>query len=159
MAGNILSKEQGTTPATIGTTSATLTDKSGVAVGIVDARAGGNVADMITAMFSLTAQWATVTGIAAATTVADLYLVSAIDGTNYPDVDMTPGSSYIPFTYRVGGGFIASKTPTANVNAMFSLATIDLFPTLYTAYIINRSGQTISVGAVLKAMGAAAQYT
>jgi hypothetical protein len=158
MAGNILSKEQGTTPVTVGTTAGTLTNGSGVAVGTVDVRAAGNLADQLNAIFSLTAQWGTVTGIAAGTTIADLYLVPAIDGTNYPDVDMTAGSSYIPFNMRAGS-FYASKAPTAATNALFSTYLVELFPTLYNAYIINRSGQTISAGAVLKAMGAAGQYT
>lgn len=157
MPGNILSKEAAALQ-TIGTTTGALTTGSAVLVGAVDARAGGNVADLFTALFSLTAQWATITGIAAGTTIADLYLVPAIDGTNFPDVDTTAGASYIPYTQRVGS-FVASKAPTVNANALFSSLPVDLFPTLYNAFILNRSGQTISTGAVLKAMGAAAQYT
>lgn len=157
MAGNILSKEAAALQ-TIGTTTGALTTGSAVLVGAVDARAGGNVADLFTALFSLTAQWATITGIAAGTTIADLYLVPAIDGTNFPDVDTTAGASYIPYTQRVGS-FVASKAPNANTNALFASLPVDLFPTLYNAFILNRSGQTISTGAVLKAMGAAAQYT
>ena len=157
MAGNILSKEAASLQ-TVGTTGGTVTTGSAVSLGTVDARSGGNVADLFSALFSLTVQWATVTGIAAGTTIADLYLLPAIDGTNYPDIDTTAGASYIPYTSRVGS-FVAAKAPTANTNAMFSSTPVDLFPTLYTAYIINRSGQTMSTGAVLKAMGAAAQYT
>lgn len=157
MAGDILAKEAASL-ATIGTTGSTLTTGSAVLVGTLDARSGGALADLFAAVFSLTAQWATITGIAAGTTVADLYLVPVIDGTNSPDVDLTAGTSYIPFTYRVEG-LVASKAPTANTNALFSTLPADLFPTLYNVYILNRSGQTISTGAVLKAMGAAAQYT
>ncbi|WP_371767495.1 hypothetical protein [Massilia sp.] len=157
MAGNILSKEAASL-ATIGTTGATLATGSAVLVGQLDARAGGALADLFIALFSLTAQWTTITGIAAGTTVADLYLVPIIDGTSSPDVDLTVGASYIPYTMRAGS-FAAAKTPTANTNALFASLPVDLFPTLYNVYILNRSGQTISTGAVLKAMGAAAQYT
>ena len=158
MAGNITAKEQGTTPVTIGTTSATLSTGSGVLVGQLDVRAGGNIADMFSAIFSLTAQWASPSGIAAGTTIADLYLVPVIDGSTSPDVDMTGGASYIGFAQRAGS-FVATKLPTAAANATFPTGEINLFPTLYNVYIINRSGQTMSIGAVLKAMGAAAQYT
>lgn len=157
MAGNILSKEAASLQ-TIGTTAGTLTTGSAALMGTVDARAGGNVADLFTALFSLTVQWATVAGIAAGTTIADLYLVPAIDGTNFPDVDTTAGASYIAYPQRVGS-FVASKAPTASTNALFSSSPVDLFPTLYNAYILNRSGQTMSSGAALKAMAAAAQYT
>jgi hypothetical protein len=157
MAGNILSKEAASLQ-TIGATAGTLTTGSAALMGTADARAGGNVADLFTALFSLTAQWATIAGIAAGTTIADLYLVPSIDGTNFPDVDTTAGASYIPYTMRVGS-FVAPKAPGANTNVLFSSAPIDLFPTLYNVYILNRSGQTMSSGAVLKAMGAAAQYT
>lgn len=157
MAGNILSKEAASL-ATIGTTAATLATGSAVLVGQLDARAGGALADLFIALFSLTAQWTTITGIAAGTTIADLYLVPVIDGTSSPDVDLTAGASYIPYTMRAGS-FVASKAPTAITNALFSSMPVDLFPTLYSVYILNRSGQTISTGAVLKAMGAAAQYT
>jgi hypothetical protein len=157
MAGNILSKEAASL-ATIGTTGASLATGSAVLVGQLDARAGGALADLFIALFSLTAQWATITGIAAGTTIADLYLVPVIDGASSPDVDLTAGASYIPYTMRAGS-FVASKVPTANTNALFSSLPVDLFPTLYNVYILNRSGQTIATGAVLKAMGAAAQYT
>lgn len=156
MAGSILA-QQGTIQ-TVGSTGATLATGTAVSLGAVDARSGGNVANLFSALFSLTAQWATVTGIAAGTTIADLYLVPAIDDTNYPDVDTTGGASYIPFTMRVGS-FVAAKAPTANTNALFSSGAVDLLPVLYTAYIINRSGQTMASGATLKVRGSAAQYT
>lgn len=156
MAGSILTKEQAIVLLT--TTGASLTTGSAGSAGQLDCRAGGNAPDLFMALLSLTTQWATVAGIAAGTTVADLYLVPAIDGTNFPDVDTTAGASYIPFTMRAGS-FVASKAPTAATNALFQSASIDLMPVLYNVYIINRSGQTMSANWTLKALAAAAQYT
>lgn len=156
MAGSILLKEQAIV--TLTTAGASLTTGSAGLAGQLDCRAAGNAADMLNALLSLTAQWATVTGIAAGTTVADLYLVPAIDGANFPDIDTTAGASYIPFTMRVGS-LVASKIPTAATNALFQSAAIDLMPVLYNVYILNRSGQTISANWTLKALAAAAQYT
>jgi hypothetical protein len=156
MAGSILA-QQGTIQ-TVGSTGATLSTGTAVSLGTVDGRTSGNVANLFSALFSLTAQWATVTGIAAGTTIADLYLVPAIDDTNYPDIDTTSGASYIPFTMRAGS-FVAAKVPTASTNALFQSAAVDLQPVLYTAYIINRSGQTMASGTALKVRGSAAQYT
>jgi hypothetical protein len=113
---------------------------------------------MFSALFSLTAQWATATGITAGTNVAELYLVPAIDGTNFPDIDTTAGASYIP-SAMLQGVFIAPKAPTANTLMLFQSAVVDLMPVLYNVYILNRSGQTVSVNWTLKALAAAAQYT
>jgi hypothetical protein len=156
MAGNILLKEQAIV--TLTSTGASLATGSAGLAGQLDARAGGNAADMFAALFSLTAQWATVTGIAAGTVAADLYLVPAIDGASFPDIDTTAGASYIPYTMKAGS-LIAAKAPTANTNALFQSAPVDLLPTLYNVYIVNKSGQTISANWALKVLAAAAQYT
>lgn len=155
MAGNILLKEQGIVTLTT-TGGALVTGAAGLA-GTLDCRTGGNAADMFSALMSLAAQWATVTGIAAGTTIADLYLVPAIDGTNFPDID-TSAASYIPYTMRVGS-FVASKAPTVNTDARFQSAPFDMMPVLYNVYILNRSGQTMSANWTLKVLAAAAQYT
>jgi hypothetical protein len=157
MAGNILSKEQSVLSLS-GSGSALASGSAGLAATQLDCRASGNAADLFMALFSLTAQWATVTGIAAGTTVADLYLVPAIDGANFPDVDTTAGASYIPFTMKAGS-FVAPKAPTANANALFQSQPVDLMPVLYNVYVINRSGQTMSASWAMKALAAAAQYT
>jgi hypothetical protein len=156
MAGSILLKEQAIVALT--TTGTSLTTGSAGLAGQLDARAGGNAADLFAALFSLSAQWATVSGIAGGTVVADLYLVPAIDGATFPDIDTTAGASYIPYPMQAGS-FIAPKAPAANTNALFQSATVDLMPALYNVYIINRSGQTISVNWALKVLAAAAQYT
>jgi hypothetical protein len=148
---------------TITSTGAAATSGSAILAGTLDTRsvAAAATADMFAAMFSLTAQWATITGIAANTTIADLYLVPAIDGTNFPDVDLTSGASFIAYPYRVGS-FVASKAPTANTNMLFgtaSMVPVELFPSLYNVYILNRSSQSISANWTLKAQAAGAQYT
>ena len=157
MPGKILLSEQAIVTFAAG--AAALASGSGALVGTLDCRAGGNAPDMFAALFSLQVQWATVTGIAAGTSVADLYLVPVLDGATVPDVDMTGGASYVPFQHRVGGPFVAAKAQTAATNALFQSGVVELMPVLYNVYIINRSGQTISSGWTLKALAAAAQYT
>lgn len=124
----------------------------------LDCRAGGNSANDLQARFELTCQWATITGIAAGTTVAELYLVPLLDGTNLPDVDLTASTSRLP-AGTLAAFFDATKAPTASTNARFVTGLVDLFPVLYRAYIINRSGQTMAVNWTLKVVPAQAQYT
>jgi hypothetical protein len=155
MAGSILQKEQSALILT--STGVSLTSGSAALAGQLDVRAAGNAADQFLAAFSLTAQWATPPS-GAGTLIAELYLVPAIDGTNFPDIDLTGGASYIPFTMRAGS-FVAAKTPGTSVNAVFQSNTVDLLPALYNVYVLNRSGQTMSANWILKALAAAAQYT
>lgn len=129
-------------------TGASLTNASAAAVGTdLDVRASGNAAGEDSAIFQLTCQWSTVTGIAAGSIIADLYLLPKMDGTNLPQINLTVGSSYIPYTFKVGS-FIAAKAPTSNTNAIFMTSPLDqipLLPLLYSPHIQNRSGQTIAV--------------
>lgn len=147
---------------TLTSTGASLTNLSGAAAGTnLDVRAAGNAADDDAAIFQLTCQWATVTAIAAGTLLADLYLVPKMDGTNLPQLDLTAGSSYIPYAHRVGG-FVAAKVPTSNTDTIFATGSLDqipIMPLLYTAHIINRSGQTISSNWILKVITARHQYS
>lgn len=157
MAGDIRQKERAIV--TLTSTGSSLTNGSaGSAATDFDARATGNFADDFAAQFELTCQWATITGIAAGTVVADLYLVPKLDGTNLPDVDTTGGSSKLPFAALVGS-FEAQKAPTAATNARFVSNVVQFNPLLFTAYIVNRSGQTISANWTLKAVGVQGQYT
>lgn len=160
MAGEIFWKERSIV--TLTSTGASLTNLSGAAAGTdLDVRAAGNAADDDAAIFQLTCQWGTVTAIAAGTLIADLYLVPKMDGTNLPQIDLTTGSSYIPFVYRVAG-FVASKIPTASTDTIFATGSLDqipIMPLLYTAHLINRSGQTISTNWTLKVITARHQYT
>ena len=157
MAGNLASKEQAIV--TLTTTGASLTNLSAnSAATTLDCRSAGNAADMLQAQFQLTCQWATITGITFGIDVADLYLVPALDGTNYPDVDTTAGASHPP-TGAFKASFIDAKAPTANTAMTFVTPVVDLFPALYTAYIHNQSGQTMSANWTLKVVAAQAQYT
>jgi hypothetical protein len=157
MAGDIRQKERAIV--TLTTTGPSLTNGSAGGTSVdFDARFGGNAPDDMAAQFELTCQWATVTGIAAGTNVADLYLVPVLDGTNAPDVDLTAGTSKLPFA-AYAGSFEAQKTPGANTNARFVSPLIQFNPLLYKAYIINRSGQAIAANWTLKFVSVQGQYT
>lgn len=157
MAGNILWKEQNAAVSLAGTSSTLASGTAGLA-GTLDCRAAGNMVEQFTALFTLTAQWATVTNIAAGTIVADLYLVPSLDGgTTFPDIDSS-ATSYIPYQQKVGN-FTAPKAPTSSTDMTFASVPVDLFPVVYRVYIINRSGQTMANSWSMKAIGAAGQYT
>jgi len=157
MAGSIFSKERAAV--TLTSSGASLTTGSAGSAGTdLDCRASGNSAEDLQGQFELTCQWTTITSIAVNTVIAELYLVPKLDGTNLPDVDTTAGSSALPSpTYA--GVFVATKAPTASTNARFVTGNVQFNPLLYTVYILNRSGQTISANWTLKEVGVQAQYT
>lgn len=159
MAGNIAAKER--TITTLTTTGASIaTGSAALANGTADfdARAAGNAADDFQAQFEFVCQWATITSIVAGTIAAELYLVPILDGTNLPDVDLTAGSSRLPFAAFVGV-FDCVKAPTANTNMRFVSPVVTFNPLLFRPYILNRSGQTMTANWSLKAVSAQAQYT
>lgn len=157
MAGDIRSKER--SAITLTSTGSSLTNGSAGSAGTdLDLRAAGNGDNDLEVVFELLCQWATVTGIVKDTIVAALYLVPKFDGTNAPDVDTTSGSSALPPS-SFASNFIATKAPSSNTNMRFVSDVVPLHPMLYTAYALNRSGQTISANWTLKALGAAGRYT
>lgn len=157
MAGDIRQKERSIV--TLTSTGSSLTNGSAGSAGTdFDARAAGNFADDFAAQFELTCQWGTVTGITSGTNVADLYLIPKMDGTNAPDIDTTSGSSKLPNASYVGS-FEAQKAPTASTNTRFVSPIVQFNPLLFTAYILNKSGQTISANWTLKTIGVQGQYT
>ncbi len=159
MAGDLRSKERAIL--TLTTAGASLTNGSaGVAnaTADLDARVAGNIEGDLQAQFELICQWASVGSIAAGTTVAELYLLPILDGTNAPDVDLTGGSSYLP-AVALAGAFTATKAPTAATNARFVSNIVAFNPLLHRPYILNRSGQTISANWSLKAVGVQGKYT
>lgn len=158
MAGSIFAKERAAV--TLTSTGASLATGNAAAAGTdFDARSAGNAADDLQAQFELTCQWATVTGITVGTTVAELYLVPKLDGTNLPDMDTsTSGANVIPLSAYVGS-FVATKAPTTSTNARYVTGNISFNPMLHTAYILNRSGQTIAVNWTLKTVSVQAQYS
>lgn len=125
-----------------------------------DARAAGNAADDMLAMFELFCRWTTITGILANVAVADLHLVALLDGSNLPDVDLTAGTSLVP---GYVGSFICVKQAVTVTDMRFVMGPIPLFPALYRAYIINRSGQTMTTTSgtswQLRVVTAQGQYT
>jgi len=157
MAGDLRQKER--SAVTLTSTGASLTNGSAGSAGTeLDVRAAGNAADDFYAKFQLTCQWATITSIVLGTVAADLYLVPKLDGTNLPTVDTTAGSSALPWACYVGS-FTCVKAPTANIDMVLISPTVQLDPLLYTAYIINKSGQTISANWTLKEVSIQGQYT
>ena len=159
MPGNLALKTG--TAVTITSTGGSTTNGSATSAGTIDLRAAGtaNLIEELQAFMELTCQWATVTSIAAGTIAADVYLVPALDGTNYATVTAAgAGADYIASTMRVGS-CVVTNTPTAATNYRYVTAPFDLFPALYTVYILNRSGQTISANWTLKILPCEAQYT
>lgn len=160
MAGDIFNKEG--TIATLEANGGSCTTATAVEANdaTLNLRSGGlsGAAQNVGFQFELVCQWATVTGITVNVVVAELYVLAALDGTNYPDIDTTGGSSALPPSGYVGN-FVATKAPTANTDTRFNSPIILLPPFLYKAYILNRSGQTISAGWTLKVMSYRLQYS
>lgn len=121
----------------------------------LDVRAGGNAAGDMQAQFELVCQWATITGIVKGTVAARLYLMPKLDGTNAPSIDSSAGA-YLP-TAAWAGNFEVPVAPTANTNLRLITGVVDLAPRLYTAHLLNSSGQAISAGWTLKVVSEQAQ--
>ncbi len=159
MAGDIFLKEG--TIFTLESSGSSLTNGTAVAATTnFDARNAGSagVVQNIEALFELVCQWSTVTGIVAGTVAAELYAIPAIDGSNFADVDLTGGSSFISYPAYLGN-FICSKAPTGSTNMRFHSSPIRIRPLLYKPYILNRSGQTIASTWSLKIITNRYQYT
>lgn len=159
MAGDLRSKERAIV--TLTSTGASMTTGSAAAANATadfDARSAGNFPDDLQAQFELVAQWTTITSIVAGTIAAELYLVPILDGTNLPDVDLTAGTSRLPYSTYVGA-FECPKAPVANTNMRFVSANVTFNPALMRPYLLNRSGQTISANWSMKAVSVQGQYT
>src|SRR5438445_519777 len=150
MAGDIFLKE--VTIFTLESSGSSLTSGTGIAAtNNFDARSScsAGVIQNIEAIFELVCQWSTVTGIVAGIVACELYIIPSIDGTNFSDVDLTSGASFISYPAYVGN-FICSKAPTASTNMRFHSSSVRIRPLLYKPYILNRSGQTIASTWTLK---------
>ena len=158
MAGDLALKTG--TAVTVTSSGGSTTAGSATSAGDVDLRSGGtsNLIEQILGFAELTCQWATTTSIGAGTIVAVLYLVPKLDGTNAADIDSSSGAAYISANYRVGS-FIAPKALSTSTNYRFATPVFDLFPALYTVYLLNSSGQTVSANWTLKLLTARGQYT
>ena len=159
MPGDIRAKERAIVTLTL--TGGSLTTGSagpGNQTADFDARAAGNFPDDLQAQFELVCQWATITSIVAGTIAAELYLVPILDGTNLPDVDLTAGTSRLPYS-TYAGAFECTKAPVAATNMRFVTGNVTFNPALMRPYILNRSGQAINANWSLKAVSVQAQYT
>ena len=84
----------------------------------------------------------------------ELYLVPALDGTNFGDFDTsTPNVQLTTFTITFGVVF--SQTAAQRLVA----TGIALMARLYKAYVYNKSGQSMAAGWTVKIFTDYAQYT
>jgi hypothetical protein len=150
MAGNILQKEQAIV--SLETNGASQANNvQAAATTTLDCRAAGNAADMFFADFDLTVGFGSspVAGVA-----INAYLVPAMDGTNYADVDTTnhvmPPACFI-------GSFLVNKAQTAVQK--LPISGVSLRPLLYKLYLDNQTAQTMSTGWLLKVIASEDQYT
>lgn len=156
MPGDIRAKGRAVLP--LVTSGAALTNNSAVAAATdLGVNAGGNAAEDFISQFWLSVQWASVSGMTAGMIAAELYLVPSQDGVVFPDVNLTGGSSRVPFA-TLAGVFELPLVPAVNTNIRLVTRTVDLLPLLYRAYILNKSGQSFNTGWTLHGVSAAAQY-
>lgn len=148
------------TPVTITSSGSSVADKTASSAGVIDLRAAGttNLIEDLQAFMELTCKFTTITGIIAGTLVGEAFLVPALDGSNYADIDTTSGASYIASAYRVGV-FTSHKQLVTATDYKFATLPFDLFPALYTAYVLFRAGQTVTANWTLKIASARGQYT
>jgi hypothetical protein len=116
---------------------------------------GANSPEAAVAMFQLTASWNVTTGITVGTDIADLYLLPALDGTNYPAI----GTSQVSPAQYVASFINPTTTVAVSTNILFTTPIVELFPTLYTAAIVNQSGQALNSSWILKVVTAQGNYT
>jgi len=124
--------------------------QAAAAIANLDCRAAGNAAEMFFADFELTVGFGSspVAGVA-----IYLYLVPALDGTNFADVDAT--NHVMPSNCLVGI-FQVNKAQTAVQKLV--VPGVQLRPLLYKAYLDNQSAQTMSIGWLLKVVASQNQY-
>lgn len=84
----------------------------------------------------------------------DLYLVPALDGSNYAEVDTT--NHRLQADHYVGS-FVVLKSQTGSQR--MTLSNIPLPHALFKAYLLNNAGQTLSSTWTLKMVPAREQYT
>ena len=145
MSGTIFWKERAIVTLQDRTNTTAMTTGSGTSAVTADfdIRSAGNGAQDFVATFELLVRWATITNILAGVVAAELYLVPLIDGSNLPDVDVTAGTSYVSPNAFVGN-FIVTKQAVSATDLRIHSGPVFLLPLLYRAYIINRSGQTMT---------------
>ncbi len=162
MAGNIFLKELASTGITITSTGGSTTTGSITSAGTLDMRSGGTsgALEPINGYFQLSGQITTITGITSGTPIADLYLVPSLDGgTTYATVDSTAGAGVAPYVTRFGTFTNTLATFVTLTTYTWVTGVAECFPTIFTVYIIGRSGQTLNANWTLKFYPSMAQYT
>lgn len=161
MAGRIFSQESTAVLTLQDGASGVLSNNSQVlaATANLDNRSGGNagtiggnsVGELIMATFQLTGGFGSSPLVGA---ILNLYLIPAIDGTNFADYDTTnhnmPPACFV-------GSFLVNKAQTAA--QVMVIAGVPLSPILYHAVLDNQSGQQLSAGWTLSVLAEDTQYT
>jgi hypothetical protein len=148
MAGNIFLKEAAAVVLQNDNGASTATGL-GVAVGTnLDNRSAGNAAQNFWANFELKSAFGSAP---AAGATIDLYLVPAVDGTNFADVT----SSIPPLPYFVGSFNTLAQATSTRMNVL----NVPLQPLLYKLYLVNASGQTMSANWGVRVVTAQEQFT
>lgn len=117
----------------------------------LDCRTSGNAEGAMYANFELNAGFGSSPTVG---TVVELYLVPALDGTNYAEVDAT---NHLLQPQCYAGAFVILKSQTAAQRLV--ILGVPVQPCLYKAYVLNKSGQTMSSTWTLKAIVSYAKYT
>lgn len=114
-----------------------------------DNRVSGNGGGSFTATFELNVGFDTAPSVG---TTIECYLVPALDGSNYAEIDVT--TPRMPASLR-RGFFSVLRSQTAAQRLI--IEAIPLQPLLYKAYLWNKTGHSMSSGWTLKAVGAKTQ--
>ena len=147
MAGSIFWQELASSSIfTVSSAVGTTPNNSSISLGNIDCRSGGStgLVEKFVLRAELITLWNVTTGMSVGGNAADLFLLPAIDGTNFPDFDATntPGSASGIGPNAYVGSFIFNKAPTASTAVRMVSQEIDLYPRLYQVFLTNRSGQT-----------------
>lgn len=138
--------KQGTTTVVQNNTSSALANATAVACATADLANQTNLDEYVT--FEL------VGGHASAPTIPaghEVYLVPALNGTDFGQVNTTTGSSYLPPSTSAGIiPVVASQTGSQRMVGSFR---VPVGPRLYKVYLLNRSGVQLSAGWTLTVYG------
>lgn len=148
MAGNIFNKEA-TLVVLQNDNGGSTANGVGVAVGTtLDNRSAGNGAQNFFAHFELKTAFGST---ATVNLNIDVYLVPSLDGTNAADV-----TSSIPNSNYYVGSIL---TLAASASKRLCLMNVPIQPLLYTIYLVNNSGQTMSINWGFRVVTSQEQYT
>lgn len=151
MAGDIFSKERAIVSLETNGASIATTAFSAAATTNLDCRSGGNIPEDFLVSFELACGFGTNP---AANDPISLYLVPALDGTNFADIDT---ANKVAQADHFVDTFFVNKVQTTTQR--LTVSGKRLLPHLYKAYLSNGSGVTLSTGWTLKAVGVRDQYT